>query len=58
MNIGSVFYNIFINLIVNFLEVCFKIIQEITDSNGIAIIGLSLVVSICCLPFYMVAEAL
>ena len=58
MNIGSVFYNIFINPIVNILEVCFKIIQEITDSNGIAIIGLSLVVSICCLPLYMVAEAL
>ena len=58
MNFYSVFYYLIINPIVNILEVCFKIIQEITGSNGIAIIGLSFVVSICCLPLYIVAEAL
>lgn len=52
----SFFFYLIISPIINILEVCFKIIQEILGSNGLAIIGLSVIVTVCCLPLYIVAE--
>ena len=53
----SFFYYLFISPITNILEVCFKIIQEIFGSNGFAIITLSAIVTVFCLPLYVVAES-
>ena len=53
----SFLHYLFISPITNILEVCFKIIQEIFSSNGFAIIALSAIVTIFCLPLYVVAES-
>ena len=52
----SFFFNLIISPIINILEVSFKIIQEISGSNGISILGLSILVTLFCLPLYIVAE--
>lgn len=38
------------------LEIFFDVFYNIFDNSGISILGLSLVVTICCLPLYIIAE--
>lgn len=49
-------FSIVITPIVQILEFFYTLIYEITDNEGIAVIGLSFVVTLFTLPLYMVAE--
>src|SRR5574344_1841605 len=53
---GSLFYNLIIVPLYNLMEVVYRFLSDIS-SPGIAVIGLSFLVTILCLPLYMVAEA-
>lgn len=53
--IGSFFYNIIIAPIYDLLEFSYVFFSSIS-SNGIAVIALSFVVTLLCLPLYVVAE--
>ncbi len=49
-------FTIIITPIIQILEFFFTLFYEITSNQGIAVIGLSFVVTLCTLPLYMVAE--
>ncbi|MCR5723554.1 MAG: YidC/Oxa1 family membrane protein insertase [Treponema sp.] len=49
-------YNLIIHPIRQLLEICYIFFTEVTHNPGISVIGLSFVVTICCLPLYIVAE--
>ncbi|MGN0730006.1 membrane protein insertase YidC [Treponema sp.] len=49
-------FNIIIMPIIQILEFFFTLFNEITRNCGLAVIGLSIVVTLCTLPLYMVAE--
>lgn len=53
---GSILFAMIIAPLVNILEFFYVLFDEITGSRGIAVVGLSFVVTICTLPLYMVAE--
>lgn len=53
---GSVLFAVIIAPLVNILEFFYVLFDEITGNRGIAVVGLSFVVTICTLPLYMVAE--
>ncbi|MDE6704413.1 MAG: YidC/Oxa1 family membrane protein insertase [Treponemataceae bacterium] len=53
---GSVLFAVIIAPLVNILEFFYVLFDKITGSRGIAVVGLSFVVTICTLPLYMVAE--
>ena len=52
----SVLYQIFIMPLIQLTEFFYSLFYEITGNQGIAVIGLSFVVTIFTLPLYMVAE--
>lgn len=52
----SVLFAMIITPLINILEFFYVLFDKITDSKGIAVVGLSFVVMICTLPLYMVAE--
>lgn len=52
----SALYNIIILPLNTLLEFFYQFIFEATNNPGIAVIGLSFVVTLCTLPLYMVAE--
>ncbi|WP_407400811.1 YidC/Oxa1 family membrane protein insertase [Treponema sp.] len=49
-------FTMIITPIIQILEFFFTFFYEITNNQGIAVIGLSFVVTLCTLPLYMVAE--
>ena len=51
-------YYILIYPIELLLEICFTLINRITDNPGIAIIGVSIVINFLLLPLYMRADAI
>ncbi|MCQ2247912.1 MAG: YidC/Oxa1 family membrane protein insertase [Treponema sp.] len=53
---GSVLFTVIITPIIQILEFFFTLFFEITKSQGLSVIGLSFVVTLCTLPLYMVAE--
>ena len=53
----NVIYQIIIHPLTQFLEFFYQFMYEVTDSKGIAVIGLSFIVTLCTLPLYMVAES-
>ena len=53
---SSILYNIIIAPLVNILEFFYVAFNTITGSRGVAVVGLSFVVTLCTLPLYMVAE--
>lgn len=50
-------YQILIFPIIQIFEFFYQFIFEITNNKGIAVIGLSIVVSLVTLPLYMIAES-
>jgi len=50
------FYNLVIHPLKALLEICYIFFEELTKSAGISVIGLSFVVTLCCLPLYITAE--
>jgi len=51
-----IFYTLFIFPIVQIIELCFTIFFRLFKNVGFSILGVSLVVSVCTLPFYIFAE--
>lgn len=49
-------YNLIIHPIKQLLEICYIFFTELTGSPGLSVIALSFVVTLCCLPLYIVAE--
>lgn len=54
--ISTILYDIIIFPLNELLEFFYQFIFEATDNEGIAVIGLSFIVTLCTLPLYMVAE--
>ena len=53
----SALYNMIIVPLNTLLEFFYQFIFEATGKPGVAVIGLSFVVTLCTLPLYMVAES-
>ncbi|MBD5404248.1 MAG: hypothetical protein HDR55_04570, partial [Treponema sp.] len=53
---GTALFAVIIAPLVNILEFFYVLFEKIMGSRGIAVVGLSFVVTICTLPLYMVAE--
>ncbi|MBD5412787.1 MAG: membrane protein insertase YidC [Treponema sp.] len=53
---GTFLFAVIIAPLVNILEFFYVLFDKITGNKGIAVVGLSFVVTICTLPLYMVAE--
>lgn len=53
---STAIFTIIIIPLVQILEACYTLFYNLSDSEGISIIGLSFVVTICTLPLYVVAE--
>ncbi|MBQ2464513.1 MAG: hypothetical protein II507_05950, partial [Treponema sp.] len=51
------FYYLVIYPIKQILEIFYLFFEELTRSSGISVIGLSFVVTLCCLPLYIIAES-
>ena len=51
-----IFYTLFIFPIVQIIELCFTVFFRLFKNVGFSILGVSLVVSVCTLPFYIFAE--
>lgn len=49
-------FTIIITPLVQIIDACYALFYDLSDSDGISIIGLSFVVTICTLPLYVVAE--
>ena len=56
MSIGEVFYAIILYPIVQVIEVAYKLFSQLFNNTGIAVMGVSFVVTVLCLPLYIVAE--
>lgn len=56
MNLAEMLYAIILYPIVQVIEVAYKIFSQLFANTGIAIMGVSFVVTVLCLPLYIVAE--
>ena len=56
MSLGEALYAIVLYPIVQVIEVAYKIFSQLFSNTGIAIMGVSFVVTVLCLPLYIVAE--
>ena len=56
MNIGEILYAIVLYPIVQVIEVAYQLFYKLFNNTGIAVMGVSFVVTVLCLPLYIVAE--
>ena len=56
MSIGEALYAIILYPIVQIIEVAYKLFSQLFNNTGIAVMGVSFVVTVLCLPLYIVAE--
>ena len=56
MSLSSILYTVILYSLVQIIEIAFKIFDKLFDITGIAILGVSLTVTLLCLPLYIVAE--
>ena len=56
MNLGEILYTVILYPLVQIIEIAFMLFDKLFDNTGIAIMGVSFVVTILCLPLYIVAE--
>lgn len=52
----SALYNIILSPITQIIEISYRVFSKLFSSQGIAVIGVSLTVTLLCLPLYIVAE--
>ncbi|AEF83629.1 inner membrane protein [Treponema primitia ZAS-2] len=52
----NILYTIIIFPIIQLIELCYLFVYRIFDNHGISLLGVSLTVSICTLPLYLIAE--
>jgi len=53
---ASILYNIILSPITQLIEIAYRVFDKMFDNTGISIIGVSLTVTLLCLPLYIVAE--
>lgn len=56
MNLADILYTIILKPLVQIMEISFFLFDKLFDNTGIAIFGVSLTVTLLCLPLYVVAE--
>lgn len=56
MNILNILYTVILYPLVQVIEISFKLLDKLFDNTGIAVLGVSLTVTLLCLPLYIVAE--
>ena len=56
MTFANILYTIILYPLVQIIEISFKIFNILFDNTGISVIGVSLTVTLLCLPLYIVAE--
>lgn len=56
MTFGNILYTIILYPLVQIIEIAFFIFNKLFSNTGIAILGVSLTVTLLCLPLYVVAE--
>ena len=56
MNLGEILYTVILYPLVQIIEIAFMLFDKLFDNTGVAIMGVSFVVTILCLPLYIVAE--
>ena len=56
MNLGEILYTVILYPLVQIIEIAFMLFDKLFDNTGIAIMGVSFVVTVLCLPLYIVAE--
>ena len=56
MNLGEILYTVILYPLVQIIEIAFMLFDKLFDNTGVAIMGVSFVVTVLCLPLYIVAE--
>ena len=56
MNLGEILYTVILYPLVQIIEIAFMLFDKLFDNTGIAVMGVSFVVTVLCLPLYIVAE--
>ena len=56
--VGTVLYNLFFTPIEYIIEIVFSLVNRLVSNPGVAIIAISVVVSVLCLPLYKRADAI
>lgn len=56
MTISQIFYTMILLPLVQIIEISYQLINKLFDNPGVGVIGVSFVVTILCLPLYIVAE--
>lgn len=56
MTISQIFYTMILLPLVQIIEISYQLISKLFDNPGVGVIGVSFVVTILCLPLYIVAE--
>ena len=56
MNIGEILYTVILYPLVQIIEIAFMVFDKLFSNTGIAVMGVSFVVTVLCLPLYIVAE--
>ena len=56
MSLANILYTIILYPLVQLIEISFKLFDKLFSNTGIAILGVSLTVTLLCLPLYIVAE--
>ena len=56
MTLAAALYNIILSPITQLIEISYRVFSKMFNNTGIAILGVSLTVTLLCLPLYIVAE--
>ena len=56
MSFANILYTVILYPLVQIIEISFKLFDTLFDNTGIAVLGVSLTVTLLCLPLYIVAE--
>lgn len=56
MSLFTILYNIILSPIVQLIEISYRLFNQLFKNTGVAVLGVSLTVTLFCLPLYIVAE--
>lgn len=56
MSFGNILYNIILSPISQIIEIAYILFDKLFSNTGIALVGVSMTVTLLCLPLYIVAE--
>lgn len=56
MSFGTILYTVILYPLVQLIEISFFLFNKLFDNTGISVLGVSFVVTLLCLPLYIIAE--